>query len=46
MSLVGQASEAAVGRGMQQEGQEHGDILVGSYRDMYCNLTLKVTHSI
>ena len=44
--LVGQASEAAVGRGVQRKGQEFGDILLGSYRDMYCNLTLKVMHDV
>lgn len=44
--LVGQASKAAVGWGVQQEGQELGDVLLGSYMDMYCNLTLKVTHGL
>ena len=29
-----------------QEGQEFGDIFLGSYRDMYCNLTLKVMHDV
>ncbi|KAM6111500.1 LOW QUALITY PROTEIN: beta-1,3-galactosyltransferase 5-like [Phoenicopterus ruber ruber] len=29
-----------------QEGQEFGDILLGSYGDTYCNLTLKVMHSL
>lgn len=30
--LVGQASKAAVGWGVQWEGQEYGDIVLGSYR--------------
>ena len=46
MFLVGQAPEAAVGWGILQKGQEFRDILLEIYRDMYCNLTLKVMHSI
>lgn len=42
--LVGQAYRAAVGWGMQQESWDFGNILLGSYRDMSCNFTLKVIH--
>nr|XP_009941007.1 PREDICTED: transmembrane protein 8A-like [Opisthocomus hoazin] len=44
--LVRQASEAVVGQGVQREGQEFKDNLLGSFRDMSCNLTLKVMHGI
>lgn len=44
--LVGQASGAAVGWGVQQEEQDFGNILLGRYTDMFCNITLKVIHGI
>lgn len=42
--LVGQAYRAAVGWGMQQESRDFGNILLGSYRDVSRNFTLKVIH--